>query len=67
MDDVQQLLTIIDQAYDKKSWHGTNLRGSIRGVSAAEAAWRPAPQPPQHLGNRGARGVLEVRRDAAVL
>lgn len=39
---IRQLLLIIDQAYDHKSWHGTNLRGSIRRVSAADAAWRPA-------------------------
>jgi hypothetical protein len=38
----EQLLAIIDQAYNRKSWHGTNLRGSIRGVSAKQAAWRPA-------------------------
>jgi hypothetical protein len=42
MNEVQQLLTIIDQGYDRKSWHGTNLRGSIRGLSVAQAAWRPA-------------------------
>ena len=41
--EIRQLLAIVDQAYDKKSWHGTNLRGSIRGLSAAQAAWRPAP------------------------
>lgn len=35
------LLTLLDQAYNRRSWHGTNLRGSIRGLSAAEAAWRP--------------------------
>ena len=35
------LLTTIDQAYNKPSWHGTNLRGSIRGVSPQLAAWRP--------------------------
>jgi hypothetical protein len=40
---VQQILAILDQAYDRKSWHGTNLRGSIRRVSPALAAWRPAP------------------------
>ena len=27
------LLKVIDQAYDHRSWHGTNLRGSIRGLS----------------------------------
>ena len=41
--DVRDLLVILDQAYDRKSWHGTNRRGSIRGLSAAQAAWRPAP------------------------
>jgi hypothetical protein len=33
---------MIDQAYDHRSWHGTNLRGSIRRVSPDVAAWRPA-------------------------
>lgn len=42
--EVQQLLSIIDQAYDHRSWHGTNLRGSIRGLSAKQAAWRPRPE-----------------------
>ncbi len=32
---------IIDQAFDHKSWHGTNLKGSIKGMTAKEAAWRP--------------------------
>ncbi len=40
--EVTQLLAVIDQAYDRQSWHGTNLRGSIRRVTAAQAAWRPA-------------------------
>jgi hypothetical protein len=40
--EIAVLLAIIDQAFDHKSWHGTNLRGSIRGLNAAEAAWRPA-------------------------
>jgi uncharacterized damage-inducible protein DinB len=38
---VDLLLTQLDQAYDKRSWHGTNLRGSIRGLTADDAAWRP--------------------------
>ena len=40
---VQQLIAIVDQAYNRHSCHGANLRGSIRGVSAEQAAWRPAP------------------------
>jgi hypothetical protein len=39
---VDLLLRLIDQAYDHKSWHGPNLRGSIRRVEAALAARRPA-------------------------
>ncbi len=36
-------LDSLDQAFNRRSWHGTNLRGSLRGVSAKQAAWRPAP------------------------
>jgi hypothetical protein len=39
---IQLLLELIDQSYNKKSWHGTNLRGSIRGLTAREALWRPS-------------------------
>jgi hypothetical protein len=38
---IDQLLLIIDQGYNRRSWHGTNLRGSIRRVPAEQAAWRP--------------------------
>jgi DinB superfamily len=37
----QVLLAGLDEAFDKKSWHGPNLRGAIRGVSVEQAAWRP--------------------------
>jgi hypothetical protein len=37
------LLRMLDEAYDRRSWHGTNLRGSLRGVTPASASWRPAP------------------------
>jgi hypothetical protein len=37
------LLTLIDQAFDHRSWHGTNLKGSIKGMKVEDAAWRPAP------------------------
>ena len=36
------LLKSLDQAFNRKSWHGPNLRGSLRGVTARQAAWRPA-------------------------
>jgi hypothetical protein len=39
--DLSILLDLLDQAYDRKSWHGTNLRGSILGLSESEALWRP--------------------------
>lgn len=34
------LLASIDEAFDTRSWHGTNLRGSLRGVTVEQAAWR---------------------------
>ena len=37
------LLEVLDQAFDRKGWHGTTLRGALRGVTPAEALWRPAP------------------------
>ena len=40
---IELLLEVLDRSYDLKSWHGPNLRGSIRGLGAKEAAWRPAP------------------------
>lgn len=43
MNTTQLVLKLIDEAYQKRTWHGPNLRQSLRGVSAREAAWRPAP------------------------
>src|SRR5258706_1772856 len=42
--EITQLLAILDQAYNRPSWHGANLRGAIRRVSPAQAAWRPGPR-----------------------
>ena len=36
------ILVLLDEAYEKKTWHGPNLRQSLKGVSAKQAAWRPA-------------------------
>lgn len=54
--EIQQLLRALDQAYDRRSWHGTNLRGSLRGISAARAAQRPA---------RGRHNIWELAVHAA--
>jgi DinB superfamily len=35
------LLRNLDSAYDKKGWHGTTLRGSLRGLTAEKVSWRP--------------------------
>jgi hypothetical protein len=40
---MSMLLEFLDEAFDRKSWHGPNLWGSVRGVRAEEAAWRPGP------------------------
>jgi uncharacterized damage-inducible protein DinB len=40
---VELLVKALDQGYDHKSWHGPILKGSLRGLSAEQAAWRPAP------------------------
>lgn len=43
MGDEHPLVRTLDQAFDARSWHGTNLRGAVRGLSAVEASWRPSP------------------------
>ena len=56
MSELSLLLTQIDQAYNRRSWHGTNLRGSIRGMTAEQASWRPS---------RGRHSIQEVVVHAA--
>ncbi len=36
------LLQLIDEAYEKRTWHGSNLRGSLRGLGIEQALWRPS-------------------------
>ncbi len=43
-DSIDLLIRILNEAFDRKSWHGTNLRGSIRGLNAHQASWRPQPE-----------------------
>jgi hypothetical protein len=42
--ELRSLLQTIDECFAKRAWHGPNLRGSIRGLSAQQAAWRPSPK-----------------------
>jgi hypothetical protein len=53
---IAQLTSQLDQAFDRRSWHGTNLRGSLRGVTPEQAAWRPA---------RGRHNIWELAVHAA--
>jgi hypothetical protein len=43
VDSAKLVLALLDEAYEKKTWHGPNLKQSIKGVSAKQAAWRPGP------------------------
>ena len=45
------LLALYDQAFDRRAWHGTPLAGSLRGVSVAQAVWRP---------RRGRHNIWEI-------
>jgi len=37
------LLRALQEMYQGPAWHGPSLRWALRGVRAAEATWRPAP------------------------
>ena len=41
--EIAELLRLIDEGYEKRAWHGPNLRGAVRGLTARQAAWRPGP------------------------
>ncbi|HET8921457.1 MAG TPA: DinB family protein [Candidatus Acidoferrum sp.] len=43
MNSAELVLALLDEAYEKKTWHGPNLKQSIKGIDARKAAWRPAP------------------------
>ncbi len=40
---ISYLVDLLDRSYNRPAWQGTNLRGSLRGVTVEQAAWRPAP------------------------
>ena len=48
---IRLLLDVFDQAFSGASWHGTPLWGSVRGMIAKEALWRPG---------RGRHNIWEI-------
>jgi uncharacterized damage-inducible protein DinB len=50
------LLALLDESYEKRTWHGPNLKQSLRGVTAKQAAWRPG---------RGRHNIWELALHAA--
>ncbi len=40
---IAALLMLLDEAYNKRAWHGPGLRGSLRAIDVSQAVWRPAP------------------------
>jgi hypothetical protein len=56
LDSANLVLALLDEAYEKKTWHGPNLKQSLKGVTAKQAAWRPGP---------GRHNIWEVTLHAA--
>src|SRR5205823_11893054 len=54
--ELRSMIALIDEAFDARAWHGPTLRRSVRGVTPAQAAWRPAP---------GRHNIWEVTAHAA--
>jgi hypothetical protein len=53
---IEELLHLVDEAFDTKAWHGPTLRGALRGVTAGQAAWR---------ASRGSHNIWELTIHAA--
>jgi DinB superfamily len=50
------ILALLAEGYEKRTWHGPNLKQSIRGVTPEQAAWRPG---------RGRHNIWELTVHAA--
>ena len=35
---------MLDEGFNKRAWHGPNMRGAIRRVDAEQAGWRAGPE-----------------------
>jgi len=38
------LVEILEEAFGSRGWHGTTLRGALRGLTPRQALWRPSPR-----------------------
>ena len=56
MNSEKLVFALLDESYAKKTWHGPNLKQSLKGVTAEQAAWRPGP---------GRHNIWEVMLHAA--
>jgi hypothetical protein len=56
VDSAMLVLALFDEGYEKKTWHGPNLKQSIKGITWKQAAWRPG---------RGRHNIWEVTLHAA--
>jgi DinB superfamily len=54
--ELRSMIALIDEAFDKRAWHGPPLRRAIAGVTPKQAAWRPRP---------GRHNILELTLHAA--
>lgn len=41
--DAARAVALLEEAFAGPAWHGPSLRTALRGVTPAEARWRPAP------------------------
>ena len=41
---LELLITALEQAFERRAWHGTTLLGSVRSLTPEEAAFRPGPE-----------------------
>lgn len=42
--EIDLLLSLLDQGFDRRAWHGPNLLGTLRGITPEAAAFRASPR-----------------------
>ncbi|HKF51276.1 MAG TPA: DinB family protein [Candidatus Acidoferrales bacterium] len=54
--EMEQMLALVEEGFQKAAWHGPNLRSALRGVSVERASWRP---------EKGRHNIWEIAVHAA--